>query len=525
MKKLVCFILMAVLMLTACKKESFEQTVHQRSETYGVLFDMMVRTEENLTVGIEKKIWNEKQGGDYFKIIQEDYDRLLKAGGDKSADVKIYIVNQTIYGKPQIEDHVVYCTKADIENLSYRQYLTQAVFGLKKLWQQQGLSTYIFEESVPKSEEDIRKYCENEENKNILSLIPPYFCEAFAKDEQLEIARSAAAFLTKYTIENFGIENYLKYESYEEILEPWFKAIGLKNFDHEVYCIQDCIQDTDMSGEYPLIMTVDNFQFYLEPKQWAENADMLYHFFYRNMAGMEKMKSRLLSEGMGDYLEAFESKKIDVYIDELYSRAHGSAIYIEREADFCHEVMHIIAFGNDAGISFLEEGIAMYFTVDIEEYFPDSSQHEGGYFLLMFSDGDGQGEITESMAAHIRKYYQMYEPLPDSSEEVNLELFYKSCGLASLLHKDENVTSGFIGRSVDTRRGWGFETAEERKIDSDGGDLTYPEAYIFTQYLIKNYGAPTVADVVTKKQTFEQGFEAGYEEKFMQFMEYIQEIY
>lgn len=63
--------------MSACQKSEFEKTTHTRSENYGAIFDMMSKTEGQLTVNIEDKLWNEDQADVYFETVQNDYDTVF----------------------------------------------------------------------------------------------------------------------------------------------------------------------------------------------------------------------------------------------------------------------------------------------------------------------------------------------------------------------------------------------------------------------------------------------------------------
>lgn len=83
---------------------------------------MMSKTEGQLTVNIEDKIWNEDNADIYFETVHEDYEKIIKAGGDKNKSISVYIVENTISGKIQVVDNTLYCTIEDIENLAYRRF-------------------------------------------------------------------------------------------------------------------------------------------------------------------------------------------------------------------------------------------------------------------------------------------------------------------------------------------------------------------------------------------------------------------
>ena len=83
--------------MSACQKSEFKEATHNRSENYSAIFDMMSKTEGQLTVNIEDKIWNKDNADIYFETVQEDYEKIIKAGGDKNKSISVYIVENTIF--------------------------------------------------------------------------------------------------------------------------------------------------------------------------------------------------------------------------------------------------------------------------------------------------------------------------------------------------------------------------------------------------------------------------------------------
>ena len=171
------------------------------------------------------------------------------------------------------------------------------------------MSACIFEDAQEKSDEEIKAYCGDEANQGILSLIPPYFNDDFADSEQAELAKSAALSLTKYTLENLGMEEYLKEDNYSNLLQPWLEDIGLTGINAHEYHFSDRIKEDYSDSEYPMTLIVDNMYFCLEPRQWAENADKLYDFFRKNILTVDGIKETLYNDGLEDYIKKFENTK------------------------------------------------------------------------------------------------------------------------------------------------------------------------------------------------------------------------
>ncbi len=534
MKKVlkICIIAFLLLTMSACQKSEFEKTTHIRSENYSAIFDMMSKTDGHLTVGVENKVWNEEKADIYFETIQSDYEKLIKAGGDKDKNINVYIVESTISGDVQVTDNAVHCTAENIENLAYRPFLTQAVFGFSQRWQREGLSDYIFGETQEKTDEEIKSYCQNDANQGILSLIPPYFSEDFATDTQIKFAKSAALSLTKYTLENLGMEEYLKTDNYSALLQPWLKNIGLTEIVAEDYSFSDRIKEDYSNSEYPMTLIVDNMYFYLEPRQWAENADQLYDFFRRNVPTVDDIKENLHKHGLANYIKEFENEYVHVYISEVEgSKArpyHGNKISLSHASSFGHEIVHIFIpeISNDAN-AYLSEGIAQYFGILSEEkYYLDAEDNQIRFqeFVSAFKDVDLENIEEKNLGAaqtlnEMRKYYSYSKSLPKTIDEFDLSLYFESAGIVSLMN--EHLRPGsqmFIPISE-------IAGLSDNLAEYEGNHLSYVEAQVFVAYLIDTYDALTVADVTSGKKSFEEGFGKDYDTVFAEFMKVIEKKY
>lgn len=515
--------------MSACQKSEFKEATHNRSENYSAIFDMMSKTEGQLTVNIEDKIWNEDNADIYFETVHEDYEKIIKAGGDKNKSISVYIVENTISGKIQVVDNTLYCTIEDIENLAYRPFLTQTVFGFSQSWKREGLSACIFEDAQEKSDEEIKAYCGDEANQGILSLIPPYFNDDFADSEQAALAKSAALSLTKYTLENLGMEEYLKEDNYSNLLQPWLEDIGLTGINAHEYHFSDRIKEDYSNSEYPMTLTVDNMYFYLEPRQWAENADKLYDFFRKNILTVDDIKETLYNDGLEDYIKNFENTSIYINVSEsLATLARSHEITLGREGKLGHELIHIIIPSASLKQSYLAEGIATHFgTIYESKYFFDSQENQWIYdeFVNYFLDADleklsGKDYQIAWALDEIRKYYSYYKPLPKTIDEFDLKLYWEAVAISTLMN-DTMQPDGRWFMSVGEAYAAAFGFHDEL-LEYEGNNLSYAEASIFVEYLTNTYDTLTVADVTSGKKSFEEGFGKDYDTVFAEFMKTVE---
>lgn len=285
-----------------------------------------------------------------------------------------------------------------------------------------------------------------------------------------------------------------------------------------------------------MTLIVDNMYFYLEPRQWAKNADKLYDFFRRNVPTVDDIKENLHKHGLANYIKEFENEYVHVYISEVgknKARANnGNKISLSDGSSFGHEIVHIFIpeIPNGAN-AYLGEGITQYFGILSEEkYYLDAENNQLRFqeFVSAFKGVDLEDIEEENLGAaqtlnEMRKYYSYFKPLPKTIDEFDLSLYFESAGIASLMNEGLRPSSRlFIPISEVRKQSSGFS---DSLADYEGNYLSYVEAQVFVAYLIDTYDTLTVADVISGKKSFEEGFGKDYDTVFAEFMKVIEKKY
>ena len=94
----------------------------------------------------------------------------------------------------------------------------------------------------------------------------------------------------------------------------------------------------------------------------------------------------------------------------------------------------------------------------------------------------------------------------------------KALGVTALLHPELDSNIYMLKTSI-------AETSLRKKqLENIGGNaLSYPEAYVFVEYLANTYGMDTVASSVCEVGDLEKYYGKNYEELYNDLISYLQE--
>ena len=240
---------------------TFVEGKHLRNDGYGATFEVYSTQRAGVILNVQKSIFEQQSAADFLHTIERDIRNIEETFPKLEAPVlSVYLVDKTIDGYVCQYDKSIYCTEADINNKTYFDALIEALFDFQQPWMLEGAAAFVSERNV--DETALRAYYSTKHDSNILSLFAGYFCEDFATQEELQVAKDTAAALAKYVIENYGMESFLSGVTPEQ-KQAWLISIGAT----KVYTNED---EESFNGytysrskEYPLIVTTDQAVFYL----------------------------------------------------------------------------------------------------------------------------------------------------------------------------------------------------------------------------------------------------------------------
>ena len=174
-----------------------EGTPHESNrEIFRDWFQTMSSTSGACTVSVRDTIYNEEQAAEWWYAIQSDLAVLYQTLGmeeDAYTPFTIYIVDKTLRG-PETWKNQLYCTPEDILSGGYRQELAGTVLSAGERWKRLGLASIAFDREKADVKQ-LKAYLADAEDVDLLGLYVPYFSDAFASEEELSMAQTAARLL------------------------------------------------------------------------------------------------------------------------------------------------------------------------------------------------------------------------------------------------------------------------------------------------------------------------------------------
>lgn len=543
----ILFIMIAVFLFNGCgtvgeqtdakssidESEPFMEGKHPRTETYAAEFDTMCKNYESLTVQIAADIFEEDSGEAIYEQVQSDYCLLLEAVKDMEPELTVYVVEQTIDGKPQVFENELFCSKDDIESGAYRTYLAKSCLRLHSMWQCIGLSDALFLSEEEKNQIDtdkLREYYSDSENKNTMSLFPSYFVEEFADEETRTAAEDTAYLLTQYILDNHGLDEYLMNGENVAYRNEWLDSIGVEEAlpwtNEDMQNISNI--DFTITAYQPLIVTIDTWNFYLEPTDWLVTAEDAYLFVKDSMDGYPLLLQKFKDCGIDDIPVVAENLKKDKTIrlknsTSTYSNAGQSTVTIRHPYDIWHEMVHVlIPLALQNKNTWLNEGLAEYFSRPIQAQSAHNSAEWREAVFAYLTDEDAEWE-TEGMLSFKEHMIQLYEKqmggLPAKAEEVDTAFFYDMLAKSKALKRD--VEAGMPIADLPSYA-HGYKSNDSTSPEEVASALSYVEAYLFVQYLIEKYGAESVI-TLTAGHSFETAFGSSYQEEYLEWQDSLAE--
>ena len=550
MKRFLALLLGTVFMLSGCSHGGLTETTpepalvfpkfkegepHASTMEYRLYFDTLTSTVENCSLNIQNKIFTDELGLTLSEKVADDLSAISNVSPVEFSEHTIYVVDETLTGGIQVIDNKVYCTSEDITSGAYREALAQLTLGFSEPWKGVGLAGYIFGEAA--DEAFLRSYYSEAEELDVLSLFAAYFIDAFANEEEMNIAKQTAVSLTTYIIENYGIEKFIT-EDGQSYKQSWLSALGVEREYVDPYAGYFDGYRYSVTKEYPLIVTTKRSDvFYIKPiihdtasysgyqSGFYSGSDFdtpqyVRSFLYKAEADMQAILNGIAKEApkyVQIVLDNYEAP-ISFYCGKSQSVAwvEPRKIEIADGESFVHETTHLLFpyRVSYSGAIWKYEAIPHYLELLFTEI-GDEDRAET-YKLLTESNWvetyygedpevrDHLKEVTEYYD-FIKKIYFAYAGMPETPDDVDLIAFYRACGDAELYrYAVEGIT---LFRSTPFAELYPYAV-----IAGNGNELTESEAHSFREFLVEKYSLSNFIGFCLDELTFEEAFGMGYSE-------------
>ncbi len=510
----------------ASVEEPFVEASHSRTNEYPAEFDTMSKKSGGLTVQIASDIFEEAESEVIFSQISGDYQCLKEGAECPQKNITIYVVEQTIVGKPQVIGEEVFCSIEDVENGAYRMYLIKACMDMHSMWKCVGLSDVLFLTEDQKSQIDtarLQEYYESDENMNAMSLFPSYFSEKFCSADEIRMAEETACLLSQYIIDNYGMNEYLSNGDDVAYRIDWLKSIGVEeNLPWDDDDIENVTEiDFSSSVNAPLILTIDHWNFYMSQTDWLVTAEDAYLFVKDTMDGYQLLKDELEKYGIAQTEMILEAQNADKAIHlknstTKASQTKGYTIYLNSPSNVWHEMVHALMPDLLKSKNYwVSEGIAEFLSRPIVEWSKvNGAEWKEIALTYLISTSEEQKEWSEERQRFwnmVVEEYQKTEQIPALAEEVDSLLFYEIFATKKALNHDMetgwSAADYSLGQHV-------IRSADNLPVETDGNALSYMEAYLMIQYLVEKYDMESIVEFGTEAADFEMIFGVGYEQEY-----------
>ena len=483
---------------------TFVEGKHLRNDGYGATFEVYSAQGAGVILYVQKSIFEQQSAADFLHTIERDIRNFEETFPKLEAPVlSVYLVDKTIDGYVCQYDKSIYCTEADINNKTYFATLLEAIFDFKQPWMLEGAAAFVSERNV--DETTLRAYYSTKYDSNILSLFAGYFCEDFATQEELQVAKDTAAALAKYVIENYGMESFLSGVTPKQ-KQAWLLSIGATG----VYTNEDEESFKDYtysySKEYPLIVTTDQAVFYLKriPGDF-ESVEQVKQVLSETQKCIADMKAFIKDNAPQSYelIKETIDEPIHYYFQtHLINGRVGEASEYDNKVELSatwaipHETAHILIPAQGSSSTWRYEGIAEYLWYTIA---PDATDREITYSEFLQMAGAEQSQFDQLRL----QYYLNHAQYPKSAEVFDLAEFQRATAAVTLAYPELNI---------DFLNGRFKEPVKEFRREDPGNGLTYPQAHLLISYLIDQYSLDAVLEFCLNDSAFEDAFGRSYEE-------------
>ncbi|MCE5235190.1 MAG: hypothetical protein LLF87_03950 [Eubacteriales bacterium] len=493
---------------------------HRSTKDYSQVFTFLTAYNDACTLNIETKIFDEARATRLWETVTNDLKTIAANVPMRQDMPEIYVVQKPLHGIERI-GYCLYCAAEDVESGAYREALVCAALNLDPLanwWKTKGLVDYAFGETA--DEEFLRTYYEqaDDEKLQILSLFPAYFVREFASEEERSVARETALSLTAYMIDRYGVEGF--FESDGGYRQEWLTALGLDRTFFDPYAQTFAGYRYSFSLEYPLIVTTDRQDiFYLEPMpDDMETPRQICDFLHEAKTGISAYLDAVKAEAperLQDLLNNYAAP-ISYY---LSSKGHSLTfpdtrkVTLRHSSHVLHETVHIMVpeKGEEA---WKYEAIAQYFT---NTFYPPMAERKMAFKAITeLADTKVEADTDPFMEWILRgnAIYLEHAKMPEKIEDMGHALYVKSRIEAYLRHPREGTKYPSVAESY-------LITASAHVAPVEGNELSYEEAYLFSDYLIEKYSLSAFLWYCLRDSSFLEAFGAAYEDAKTEWLAYV----
>ncbi len=510
--------------LVGCKKE-YSENEREYIDGYGNINTLSLK-KGDIELYVEDTICDSKEEIEaIFVQLENDYNT-LKSVFDLQTKIKVYVIEDDyVLGDTHgaYMDGKVLCNLDIIYDGTYRTYFTGAYLKTSEPWKYYGASEYIFGEPS-NATETLTSYYLDENNLLTLSLFAAYFNDSFANKETIEIAQTTAKAFINYVIDTHGKQAFLS-AGIEDYRQEWLTALGVdKTFDipYDISWL-DGAEYSQKLLQYPFVIKTNNRTYYMDSfsaKRDSAAFDTPEKVLKHLSVGYSGIRdiieyTRTQTQESDAYRFMWDkfNGKIEYYISDREMGTEANVderkVYLLDPSEYVHETAHILTLEDNvrAG-AWLAEGVAEYFSREIYNEPSDIDYR----MYLSFTEDVATGALGD-FVEDVKTRFTIIGGTFTSFEDFNFYLLEKAIAYVTLTKPEykESIRFPYATTSVANIR-------QSSATGYEGNDLTYPEAYLFTSYLIEQYGLEKTISCCIDYD-FNKCFDNSFENVFAWFIE------
>lgn len=471
-------------------------------------FKTMSSTSGPCTISVRDTIYDGEQAAEWWYAVQSDLAvlyRTLDMKEDEYTPFTIYIVDKTLHGPETWKNHL-YCTPEDILSGGYRQELAGTVLSAGERWKRLGLASIAFD----KKKTDVRQlkaYLTDAEDVDLLGLYVPYFSDAFASEEEISMAQTAARLLCEHVIREHG-GAALAEDACMDCRQELLDELGVDRTYTDMFGDFDSGYVYSSSEEYPLVVTTprgDTFNIVPLPGDMETPAGVC-RLLYEAWEGPRVILEAVRAEAP-EYADILEKNYSKPFTCNLNPNRYGSVassrlrrqktIELGWASSIVHEIMHFFVPSDRCfAEEWKYEASAEYLTY---KYYPPR------WYRLDYYNIFAPDKVNTKITPQI---YLAYADFPRTADEVDVMLFIKA-----MLAADHIVLSDAEYDEKWQSLAESYQKIGLAELPAEGGNmLSYEELATFADYLIENYSLSTFLEYcLDSDTTFENVYGIDYE--------------
>ena len=445
------------------------------------------------TTDVSVTLFSEDVTEESVNKVKDAWQRLNEVVSLSDIEIGIGPSNEQIK-----RDGLVNFTEKEISADNFYEVFTDKCTDLS-YWKTVGLSEYAFDYSPVNTEEQVKEYLDKREEKT-LPLFALYFFEKYTEENDLQMSRDMAYYLTKYAMDKYSYNDF----SANEYRSEWLADLGC-TADFRFDEIDEVVEASTVgkNGTTVYVICAGN-TWDIRDVEWLKTADDVYTVLYDTEEGIQKLCKRIAAES--DIVDEESFRKNVTVIpkdDPKMSKSEGSVIELGNPLHFAHEYVHCtLSYSFDE--MWLIDGLAVYYSLDYEDDYYNKHDKWDDRHQKWFDEGvidpeymkiveqEGTREYEETRIAY---YQQLREK--DKDKNNKFSCFEHASGLVDLTYFSTEMREN-SSDIITIKDMYGY-----RAGDKLGSDLSFEACMVITEDLIAEYG---VDSIISSSGSFEEDF-------------------